>query len=156
VAFGFLWLVLLLLIPWHPYLLLGPGAAYLVKSPFQPGPVLIQVYWWVVALNVLQMGWRLVDLWRGSWHEARTAQEIAVKAVGLIPPMLALCARDHFYVLLKHPAVDQAHYGATVESINRSIYWSAAVICIIAVLQLAWELWRLGMNAYRRRLAASV
>jgi hypothetical protein len=156
VALGFLWLVLLLLIPWQPYVLLGPGAAYLLNSPFQLGPVLIQVFWWIVALNVLQVGWRLADLWRGSWHEARTAQEIAVKAVGLIPPMLVLYARDHFYVLLKHPLVDQARYGATLESINRSIYWTAAVICIIVALQLAWELWRLGMNTHRRRLAASV
>lgn len=34
VVFGFLGLVWLLLIPQHPYLLMGPGAAYLRVSPF--------------------------------------------------------------------------------------------------------------------------
>jgi hypothetical protein len=112
--------------------------------------VLLTFYWWVVALNVLQLGWRCVALLRGSWRGSRRAETIAVSALGLIPLGMLLAVRDHAYVLLKHPAVDQAQFGAALTSINLSIQWSAVAICVIAVLRLIWEAGRMGVDAYRR------
>jgi hypothetical protein len=154
VIFGFLALIWLLLVPAHPYLLLGPGAAYLKASPFQLAPVWVTFYWWVVALNLLQLGWRMVDLLRGSWRKAPRGQHIAMSAIGLIPLGLLLLVQDHVYVLLKHPALDQAQFGAALTSINQSIHWSAVALAILAILHLIWEFGRMGMDAYRKRLAA--
>jgi hypothetical protein len=152
--FGFLLLVWLLLVPDHPYLLMGPGAAYMQGSPFQLAPVWIQFYWWVVGLNVLQLGWRAVDLLRGSWRGPRRAQRNTVQALGLIPLLLLLNVRDHVWVTLSHPAVDQARYGAALDGINKGICLAALFICVIAVLQLAWEMGWMGRNVYRKRTAA--
>lgn len=55
VVFGFLFLVWLLLIPRHPFLLMGPGAFYLDASPFQLAHVWWSFFWWIIALNILQL-----------------------------------------------------------------------------------------------------
>jgi len=153
VIFGFLALLWLLLVPEHPYLLLGPGAYYLPASPFQLAPVLITFYWWVVALNVMQVGWRAVDLIRGSWRGSRRAQSIATSVLGLIPLVELLTARDHVFVLLKHPALDQAQYGATLISTNQGIAWGVTVVMVISVLSLLWEVGQMGVEAYRKHAA---
>jgi hypothetical protein len=154
VVFGFLFLAWLLLIPEHPALMLGPSAAYLYVSRFQLAPVWVQFFWWVVALNLLQLGWRCLDLWRGTWQLPRPAQQIAIKAFGLIPLVLLLNVRDHALVTLKHPALDQARHGGTLNSINHSIYLSLLLVCVIVVLQLIWEIGRRSLEVYRRRAAA--
>ena len=154
VVFGFVFLLWLLLVPHYPYLLLGPGAAYMQGSPFQLAPVLVQFYWWVVGLNALQLGWRVADLLRGSWRGPRLAQRKTVQALGLIPLLLLLTVRDHAWVTLRHPALDQARYGGAVEAINKALYLGASIVCALAVLQLLWEVGRIGLNVYRKRAAA--
>jgi hypothetical protein len=154
VVFGFLFLAWLLLIPQHPALLLGPGVAYLHVSRFQLAPVWVQFFWWVVALNLLQLGWRCLDLWRGSWQQPRPIQHIAIKAFGLIPLVVLLNVRDHAWVTLKHPALDQVSHGGTLDSINHSIYLSLLFFCAFAVLQLVWEIGRRSLEVYRKRAAA--
>jgi hypothetical protein len=149
VIFGFLALVWLLLVPAHPYLLLGPGAYYLSASPFQLAPVWVTFYWWVVALNVLQLGWRSMNLYRGSWRGPRRAETTAMSVLGLIPLGMLLTVPDHVFVLLKHPALDQAQYGANLATINHAIMWGAEVVCVITVLSLVWEIGRIGVDAYR-------
>lgn len=154
VVFGVLLLVWLLLIPQYPFLLFGPGAAYLRYSPFTLAPVWVQFYWWVVALNVLQLGWRCLNLWRGSWQQPQHGQHIAVKAFGLIPLALLLTARDHALVALKHPALDQLRHGGTVNTIDQVTHGALLVVGAIAVLQLAWDIGRAIRDAYRKRSAS--
>jgi hypothetical protein len=149
VIFGFIFLVWWLLVPAHPYLLMGPGAGYLKASPFQLAPFWVQFYWWVVALNTLQLGWRTVDLMRGSWRGSRRGQQIATGILGLIPLFVLFTVRDHAFVLLKHPELDLAQHGAALDSINRAIAWSVNVILVIAVLGLLWEIGQICVDAYR-------
>jgi len=73
---------------------------------------------------------------------------------GLIPLVVLLVAKDHAYVLVKNAAADRLHDGATLDSINRGIYFFALFIFIIATLQLFWEIWKMGADAYRKRAAA--
>ena len=154
VIFGCLFLMWFLLVPHYPYLLMGPGAAYLHGSPFQLAPVLVQFYWWVVGLNVLQLGWRVADLLRGRWQGPPLVQRKTVQALGLIPLLLLFTVRDQAWVTLRNPALDQASYGGAVEAINKAIYIGALFLCAIAVLQLLWEMGRMGLNVYRKRAAA--
>ena len=59
-------------------------------------------------------------------------QTIAMSVIGLIPLVLLLSVRDNAFVLLKHPALDQAQYGATLSSINHAIDLGIMLICVIA------------------------
>jgi hypothetical protein len=154
VIFGFLFLVWLLLIPENPFLLLGPGAYYLPVSPFQLAPIWVQFFWWVVAINVLQLGWHCAALIRGSWRKPRNAETIVMSAVGLIPLALLLSIRDNAFVLLKHPAQDLARYGGTLHDLNKGIHLCVVLVFTIVVMQLVWQIGRMSLDVYRKRTAA--
>jgi hypothetical protein len=153
-VFGFLVLIWMLLIPQNPWLLLGPGAAFLDASPFKLAPVCVQFYWWIVGLNALQLGWNVLNLWSGRWQQPHPVMQIVYKAVGLIPLLLLLDAPDHALLLLKHPALDQARYGATLNATNNGVYRGFLVIGVIVTLQLIWNAGRMGLEGYRKRQAA--
>jgi hypothetical protein len=153
VVFGFIFLVWLVLIPSYPFLLLGPGMVFLTAGPFELAPVWWAFFWWIVALNVLQLAWRSINLLRGAWERRSKAENIVVKAFGLIPIGILLTTKGSAYVALKNPAVDRAHYGATLDSINKSIHTAFAVICVIVVLQLAWNIGRMLLQGYEERAA---
>jgi hypothetical protein len=155
----FLGLAWLLLLPHYPYLLIGPGAAYLYArgqyiSPFQLAPVWVQVYWWIVALTLFQLIWRCIALYLGKWQQQRNAERTATAALGLIPLGLLLSIGDHAYITLKHPALDQLRYGVTLNSINKAIHLSLLVLCAINLLQILWGIGRLSLDSYRKRAAA--
>jgi hypothetical protein len=153
VIFGFLFLVWLLLVPGHPWLLMGPGAFAFHASPFRLAPVWIHFYWWVVGLNVLQLAWNCVDLARESWQRPQPAKQIALRGFGLIPMVVLLAAPGNVYLTLRNPASDQGLHGAQLAAINHGIFMGAALICILVGLQLLWEIGRLSLNSYRRRAA---
>jgi hypothetical protein len=154
VIFGFVFLAWLLLVPEHPFLMLGPGVAYLHASPYRIAPIWVTFYWWIVGLNAIQLAWKCVDLLRGAWRQPDRFQQIAVKAFGLIPLVLLANVRDRMYVLLKRPDLDMAQHAQTLASINNGIHQALLVICIIAALQLAWDIAGVILD-FRRRAAAA-
>ena len=154
VVFGFLIVIWLLLIPSHPYVLMGPGAAFLRVSPFQLAPVWAQFFWCIVALNLLQVGWRSIDLARGAWQKSRVLQHITVKALGLVATLILFTAPDRAWVLLKHPNIDAAQYGATLQSINQGAHAVLLLVLVISVAAWLWQIGQLGLEYYRKRLAA--
>ena len=156
VVFGFLFLGWLLLVPKHPVLMFGPGALYMQVSPFQLEPVWYQFYWWVVGLNVLQLGWRCVDLARGAWQGPRLVQQVVTKLLGLIPLEILIAAPGHLLITLKRPEIDQAHLGQTLDTINMAIHHGLVVVCVIVVLQLLWEIGQKSFEAYRKRVGSKL
>jgi hypothetical protein len=154
VVVGYLLLAWLLLIPAHPFLLMGPGAVILRGTPFQLAPVWWTFYWWIIGLHVLQQAWKTVDLARGQWQQPEPIRQIIFKAVGVIPIAFLLSVRDHVYVVLKNPTADQLGSAHNLEVINKSIHLAFSMICAIVVLQLAWDIGRMTLDAYRRREAA--
>ena len=154
IIFGSLGLAWLLLVPGHPWLLMGPGALYLQASPFEPGHVLILFYWWIVAMSVLQIVWRCIDLARGAWQRPRRVQHIVFSVLGLVPVMLVLFAENHAVVQLKHPDLDMARYGATLSVINHGIYVGALVVAAITVVTTGAEIFKYMRDDRRQRLAA--
>jgi hypothetical protein len=153
VIFGFLGLIWLLLVPKHPYLLLGPGEYVLQALPLQLAPAWIPFYWWIIALNVLQLGWRCVDLVRGSWRGAHPEQHLVFKIVGLIPLALLLAVRNEAYITLQHPEVNHARYGVALSSINHAIHLGLMIVSVIVVAQLLWDMGKMAIEAYRKRAA---
>jgi hypothetical protein len=151
---SFFSLAWLLLIPHYPFLLMGPGIYYFQSSPYVLAPVLIQFFWCVVALNVIQLGWRVENLWQGSWMDPHPLMQIGFKTFGLIPLMILVNAPGHAMLLLRHAEYDQAQYGATLDTINVNIHRGLMVVTAIVVLQLGWDVIRMNMDAWRRRAAA--
>jgi hypothetical protein len=154
VVFGILFLGWLLLIPQHPWLLMGPGATWLKASPFELAPVWVPFYWCVVAMNILQNGWNLATLISGRWQRPQPLKQVVFKALGLLPAAVILTAPGKIVELLRHPDVDQARQGLELNAINNYFHWTAEVICVIVVLQLVWNVVQLTLNNYRKRAAA--
>jgi hypothetical protein len=159
VVFGSLFLVWLLLLPRHPYLLFGPGVAFPNSlrpyvSPFRLAPIWSQVYWWVLALTVLNLSWSGSDLWRGTWRRPRPLRRIAQSALGLIPLGLLLAAADRSWVKLKNPVLDGARYHATLDSINHALFVFIVILSATSAMKLVWEIGRAYLATLRKRAAA--
>jgi len=154
VIFGFIFLAWLLLVPEYPYLMFGPGLAYIHASPFHPAPILMTFYWWVVAMNAIQLAWNCVDLLRGTWQRPQPFKKVAFKSIGLIPILVLLNAPDRVYVLLKHPEMDLARYGQTLDTLNHTLHSVFLLICVIVALQLAWEIIRAMLHSSRKQSVA--
>jgi hypothetical protein len=151
--FNVLWLSWILLIPHNPFLLMGPGVVFFRAHGILPAAPLWQFYWWIVALNVLQLAWRAVELTRGSWRTSHPVQHVAAKAMGLIPIVLLLVG-PHIYLMIQGEGADATLFGTTMDQVNHWIFVGAAVITAIAGIQLAVDIGRMGMEGYRKRVAA--
>ncbi len=146
IIFGSLFLVWLLLIPSHPFLMLGPGVVFLKVVPYQLSPAWWAFFWWIIALNIVQIVWKCIDLLRGTWSQPSRIQQVASKTLGLIPIVILLAAPGHIYLSLKNPALDQARYGQNLDQINNGIHYAFVVICAIVVLQLVIDAQQVGLG----------
>ena len=154
VIFGFPFFAWLLLIPHYPFLLLGPAASYLATLPYELAPVWWAFYWCVVAINGVELIWKTVDLARGAWQGPQRARHRVQQSLSLIPLGVLISAPDGALFLLKNPAADAAAHGAQLAAANRGIHLALAIAVAIVVLQLAWSAIRIGMEGWRRRVAA--
>jgi membrane-bound metal-dependent hydrolase YbcI (DUF457 family) len=109
-----------------------------------------------VALNVVQLGWRLIDLARGTWQKSLALQHITVKTLGLVATLILFTAPDRAWVLLKHPVTDAARYGATLHSINQAIYAALLWVFVISAAAWLWQIGQVGLDLYRKRVARGV
>ena len=81
-----------------PFLLMGPGAVVLDVGPFRLADAWWTFYWWIVALNALQLAWRCIDLLRDAWQYPSEIQHFVVKIFGLVPIVLMLqCATTRIF-----------------------------------------------------------
>jgi hypothetical protein len=153
-VFSFLFLVWLLLLPPHPFLLLGPGALYLDALPYRLAPAWTLFYWCVVALNVFQLVVRVVELWSGSWQVRRPLLQYVEKALGVAPLLVLLLVPGHLFVTLKNPAADLARIGPTLDPINQGIFRIVLLLAVITVLEMAWTIGKRILAANRMQAAA--
>ena len=154
VIFGFLWLVWLLLIPQHPFLILGPGTWYVNSLPQHLAPVWVQFYWAVVALNIVQVGWKLESLWHGRWQRPQPLRQIVFQAMGIIPLGFVLGAPGQVLFLFKDPATEVAANGRNLNIINHYVYASFELIFVIVACKLVWDVAMLWRDYFRQRAAA--
>jgi hypothetical protein len=155
VAFGFVILGWLLAVPKHPYLIFGPGEAFLQAFPYQLAPIWMTAYWWIVGLNAVQLAWRCIDLLRGTWQKSAGAQHIVSKLIAIIPLVILANVRDQLYVLLKRPELDLPQYGQKLTEINQNIHTVILILCVIVCAQLAWDIAQAVIAAARKRAAVS-
>jgi len=155
IIFGFFWLVWLLLIPSHPYLLLGPGAHYVTALPYKLAPIWVPVFWCLVGCGVLQLAWNLVELARQNWQRPHPAMRLVYQSVPFVPIILLLTARDHALVLLKNQAADQVRLATSLDAVNKMANMSVASVCAVLVVVLAVGIVQWILEIYRKRAATS-
>lgn len=139
VIFGWLFLAYFLLVPSHPFLMLGPGASYLLRH-YALAPVWWTFYWITVAFNFGTNVWNTIDLTSGAWRSPLLLKSLFEKAGGLITIGVLLGASNHVYVLLKHPAMDAATRSAAINQLNPVLYRAWQVVFLILAVQFIWKL----------------
>lgn len=152
--FGFVFLAWLLLVPEYPFLMFGPGVAYLYASPFHPTAVWMTFYWVIVGLNAIQLAWKCIELLHGTWQRPDRLRQIVSKTFGLIGMLVLVGAPDGLYLVLKRPESDLAHYGPMLDTFNHQIHQALLLVTAIVGLQLAWEIGKAILESYRGRAAA--
>ncbi|HEX8711949.1 MAG TPA: hypothetical protein VF730_08760 [Terracidiphilus sp.] len=154
VIFGFVFFAWLLLIPRYPILWLGPGASYAATLPYKLAPVWWTFYWCLVAMNGFELTWKTVDFVRGAWQGPKRWRHLAMHLLSLVPFGVLFSAPEHVLFLLKNPSTDAAAHGAELASANQGVHTAIAIVLAIVVLQLAWAAGKMGLEAWRHRLAA--
>jgi hypothetical protein len=151
-VFHALVLAWLFLLPRYPVLIFGPGMFAIDALPYTYAPVLVSFYWAVVALNAVQLVWKVVDLYTGGWMGERKLQHFAFKLMGMIPLVILLRAPEHLWMVMKDPVTQFAKYGTQLAQINQDIYVGLRVVLAVVVITFLVELGKLWPMSYRQRV----
>jgi hypothetical protein len=139
---GLCLLVWLLLIPSHPFVLLGPGAAILEHSPVRLTQISIVFFWAIVVFNLIQLAWQGFNLVRGSWRIRSRAQHLITKGMGIVPISIMAFAPGHRYIELNPAYADRLPAGFSFDTVNHGLFGAVSVLAIIVVLQFVWDMWK--------------
>jgi hypothetical protein len=150
----FVLLVWLLLLPRYPFLLMGPGAVLLDHSPVRPAQVLMVWFWSIVAFNGVQLVWQAINLLTDGWRVRSRAQQLAFKAMGLIPTLILIAAPEQIYLLSNPAEVSRMPAGVDLAKVNHGVFFGVIVVLCITAVQLAVDLWKQRGGSSQSRMPA--
>lgn len=125
---GTAWLIA---VPRFPYLMLGPGAAYLDHLPIRLAPIWHALYWPFVALMLARVGLEFLTAFRPSW-QGRHWVDAALHAVVVIGAIVFLQAGEYFIVV---PGSDAAKLDPIAAGLHRAVLVAGAVTLVIGAAQ---------------------
>ena len=149
--FSIVGLLFWLVVPNHPYIIMGSAAQYMNLVIFQPTQVCWQFYWWVVALALVNVSWRLVELGLGNWQRSRGVRELVCLALAIIPQSIMLFAPGHVYLALRN-SEQWMRDETSISHVNHGIYMFFAIVFAVTILQLLFRVGKL-INEYLKQLA---
>jgi hypothetical protein len=138
---------LLVLVPRHPYLILGPGVLYLKSLPFVVSPMWHASYWLFTGAVGVKMAVHLARIFATrAW--LREGLDLAEKMMGIV--LTGILFRVHEYVLAA-PWADVARYQQAADQVNRSILLGLRIVLMIQALQLIWKVGQILMQRWQGR-----
>jgi hypothetical protein len=146
----------LLLIPNHPVVLLGPGAAFLEHSPVRLAPITITFFWAIVAFNALQIALHGYNLLSGAWRMRHPIQKLFFKALGIVPVAILVVAPGHRYLELNPSEAARLPAGFDFDKLNQALFTGVEVLVFIVAIQFAWDLWKAMRKENREHFQALV
>jgi hypothetical protein len=132
-----------LAVPSRPYLLLGPGAAFI-----QPGPGWHAVYLPIAALWLLSAAVQALALWR---RDLRLYARIGANLIALAGITVLATAKD--LLVLKSETPEKA--AAITTWLEASIATALAVSAVIVIIELVRDVRRLRQSKQARPVAAA-
>jgi hypothetical protein len=140
-----LWILYVLAVPQHPYLILGPGALFLTKLSAGFAPMWRLFYVTFIIVLLAQLGIKLMALARGN-HRSEQPLELFTNLLGLVPA--GLLAFNKVYFVPTNPA-------ANLHALAQINYWTnvgfriGLVILILYLLVESWQYLRRVVPAER-------
>jgi hypothetical protein len=139
-------LVWLLLIPQNPFLLLGPGAAYLKSGPVVLLPVILWFYWSVVVLNMVEFVWQGYNILADRWRQKNMLQHLVTQVFGLVPIAILIAAPAQSYLAANPLATHALPPGLSIAALNHYIFTGFVIVGVIKIVQFAWDIWKATMG----------
>jgi hypothetical protein len=130
-----LWMLYVLAIPRHPYLILGPGTLFLSTLTAGFAPVWRPFYIAILVLLVAQLAVKLLALSRGQ-HRWEDPLKLLIKLLGVGPT--ALLAFTKVYFVPTGPAANPH----ALAQINYWVNVSFRIVLVIVVIDLLVESWQ--------------
>jgi hypothetical protein len=130
----FLWMLYVLAIPHHPYLILGPGALFLTGLSAGFAPVWRLFYVAIIVLLVAQLVIKLTALIRGNQRWERPLQ-LLTKLFAVVPAGVLAFAKVYF---VPTSAAANLH---TLAQINYAMSLGFRIVLAIAVVDLLVGSW---------------
>jgi hypothetical protein len=140
-----LWILYVLAVPQHPYLILGPGALFLTKLSAGFAPMWRLIYVTFIIVLLAQLGIKLMALALGN-HRSEQPLELFTNLLGLVPAGLLAFNKVYFV-----PTGSAANLHALAQ-IN---YWTnvgfriGLVIVVLNLLVESWQYLRRAVPAER-------
>lgn len=138
----FAFIIWLLLIPHHPYLLFGPGTEFVRTGPVVLLPIAAWFYWSVLAVAAVQFAWKLYIVLSDTWWEKNTLGHLAMKTVGILPTIVMIAAPGHAYVAANPFALHSLPPQFSIAMLNHTIFMGFTVVALITIFQLVWDAWK--------------
>ncbi len=135
----------LLAFPYYPFLLFGPSVWALNAMSLGLAPVWRMFYWAIVALNVLQLIFKVIALARiaPAW---RRVMKIIEQLLGFSILMLLLQVQEYIVFGAAGPKLSSPQ---DVARLNMGIHRGLEVVATIAGLKLAWDVIQLVVQSRR-------
>lgn len=148
---GAVFLVLwMLIVPYHPFLVFGPGAYYLQSQPIQAAPIWYSLYWPFMALLFASMIVKAAYLFSFSWSWPKKFIDLIFRMLGLL--LLSLLIEAHEFVILSGTATgDITHLQDSIAKLNYGILIGLRIALAIAAVNILWEGGRILYESYRGR-----
>jgi hypothetical protein len=131
-------LVWLLIIPYKPVLLLGPGLGYLRGMPVGLTPEWHIFYWQIISLLALMLPLKAAALYRplGKW---RNGLQIAEQVLGIGILVVLVAARTYF---VPSPVLTPHNLGSLI-AFNALLNLGFKIALVVRVFKLLWDMWKL-------------
>jgi hypothetical protein len=132
-----LWMAYVLIIPTHPFWLLGPGVFYLSAQGLRFAPVWHVFFGSVIVLLVVQLGMKLLALMprTDAWMKPL---DLVANVIGVVALGMVAFAKES--LVAASPAVDLQRLAA----VNHGISAAMKVALVFAVIGLVAEGWKYG------------
>jgi hypothetical protein len=136
--------VWLLMVPYKPYLLIGPGAAMLHGMPFGLSPEWHIFYWQIMGLLIAMLPLKAALLFRAG-QRWRKAINVATQAIGIL--VIVVLIQTRTYIV---PAATLAgtQNWKTVESMLAGINVGFKLVLVISMLKLLWDIWKMITDSH--------
>ena len=130
-----LWMLYVLAIPHHPYLVMGPGVLFLTTLSATFAPVWRPFYVALIALLLVQLALKLIALARGN-HRWENSLKLFTSILGLVPAGILAFAKVYFV-----PTSPTANFHVLAQ-INYWMNVGLRITLVIFILNLLVESWQ--------------
>lgn len=146
---SFFFIAWMLVAPYHPFLIFGPGANYLKGLSIQLAPIWHEAYWLLLILLFANLIVKSAYLFPFSWKWPRAGIDLIFRVGGLVVLGVFMQAPE-FFVLGPTSTANVIQLQEAIKNLNYGLLISLRIVMVIASLHLIWDGGKLLFGSFRQ------